>query len=145
MSHPASSQQAAAMLTRLEQATNAHDLEGIVGCFAHDYRNETPAHPERSFVGQQQVRRNWDQILRLTPDIHMRVVRATADESVIWSELELSGTRPDGTPHLLRGVVIFGVENGLTAWARFYLEPVEVVTGLVDEAIQHHLAPGEQR
>jgi hypothetical protein len=25
----------------------------------------------------------------------------------------------------MRGVVIFGVDDGIAAWARFYLEPVE--------------------
>ena len=33
-------------------------------------------------------------------------------------------TRPDGSPHLMRGVVIFGVSGGVADWARFYLEPV---------------------
>ena len=32
----------AAMVERLRRATNAHDLEALVACFAADYRNETP-------------------------------------------------------------------------------------------------------
>jgi hypothetical protein len=32
----------AAMVERLCAATNAHDLEAIVSCFATGYRNETP-------------------------------------------------------------------------------------------------------
>jgi hypothetical protein len=39
-----------ALVYRLQRATNAHDLEAVVGCFAPDYRNETPAHPERGFA-----------------------------------------------------------------------------------------------
>ena len=60
---------ASEVIDRLIQATNEHDLEGIVGCFAADYRNETPAHPARGFVGRDQVRRNWTQILAAVPDI----------------------------------------------------------------------------
>lgn len=44
------------LLDQLQEAVNAHDLDGIVACFALDYRNETPAHPMRGFVGRDQVR-----------------------------------------------------------------------------------------
>ena len=37
----------------------------------------------------------------------------------------MRGTRRDGQPHLMRGVIIFGVANDLIDWARFYLEPVD--------------------
>ena len=39
---------AASLPTRLERATNARDLDAVVACFARDYRNDTPAHPDRS-------------------------------------------------------------------------------------------------
>ena len=58
----------AAVVERLVAATNAHDLDTIVDCFADDYRNETPAHPERGFTGREQVRRNWTQILGAIPE-----------------------------------------------------------------------------
>ena len=56
-------------LARLEHATNAHDVNEVVACFAADYRNETPAHPERGFTGREQVRGNWEQIFAAIPDI----------------------------------------------------------------------------
>jgi hypothetical protein len=34
----------------------------------------------------------------------------------------------------MRGVVIFGVRGGLAEWARFYLEPVDLSSGTVDDA-----------
>jgi hypothetical protein len=34
----------------------------------------------------------------------------------------------------MRGVVIFGVGDGLAEWARFYLEPVDESRGTVDDA-----------
>ena len=41
----------AAIVDRLRRATNDHDLEAVVACFTTDFRNETPAHPERGFTG----------------------------------------------------------------------------------------------
>src|SRR5215218_10143507 len=39
----------AAVVERLLEAVNAHDLEAMVALFADDYQNETPAHPQRGF------------------------------------------------------------------------------------------------
>src|ERR1700712_2901890 len=47
------------VLERLLRAVNDHDLEALVSCFAEDYANETPVHPQRGFRGNDQVRRNW--------------------------------------------------------------------------------------
>ena len=47
-----------AVLDKLVDATNAHDVEAVTACFAADYVNETPVHPSRSFRGNAQVRRN---------------------------------------------------------------------------------------
>ena len=114
-----------AMVERLLRATNDHDLEAVVACFTPDYRNETPAHPERGFTGSEQVRANWTQIFAAIPDLTCEVLRSTVDGDIVWSEWEHRGTRPDGSLHLMRGVVIFGVADGRASWARFYLEPVE--------------------
>ena len=74
-----------AMVKRLTEAVNAHDLEALTSCFSLDYRNETPAHPARGFQGRSQVRRNWDQIFAAVPDITAEV-RSIADEDTVWSE-----------------------------------------------------------
>ena len=139
--HPTVQDGPAALVRRLSAATNAHDLDALVACFAPAYRNETPAHPERGFVGREQVRKNWQQIFAAVPDISAEVLRLTVEGSTVWSEWEHRGTRPDGSPHLMRGVVIFGVERGCAAWARFYLEPVND-TGDVDDAVQRQVRPG---
>jgi ketosteroid isomerase-like protein len=128
------------VLGRLVQATNAHDIDAIVACFGSGYRNDTPAHPSRSFVGREQVRRNWEQILGFVPDIHAEVLRSSAQDAVVWSEWEQRGTRRDGTPHPMRGVIIFGVEDDAIAWARFYLEPVQQAGGNVDDAVRAQVA-----
>ena len=51
------------LLTRLQVAINAHDLDRFTACFAEGYCGEIPSHPARVFVGSEQVRRNWAQIL----------------------------------------------------------------------------------
>jgi ketosteroid isomerase-like protein len=126
---------AGAWVERLCRATNDHDLEVLVGCFAPDYVNETPVHPARGFRGRDQVRRNWEQIFAAVPDL-TATVRWTADGPTVWSEWEMRGTRHDGTTHLMRGVVLFGVEHDEARWARFYLEPVEEGGGGIDEAVR---------
>jgi hypothetical protein len=131
------------VLDRLLHATNAHDVGAVVACFASGYRNDTPVHPARSFTGRDQVRRNWEQILGFVPDIHATVLRASVQDDVIWSEWEHRGTRRDGTPHVMRGVIIFGVEDDAIAWARFYLEPVQEADGDVNHAVRAQVArPG---
>ena len=38
------------LVTRLLDATNAHDLERLVDCFTEGYVNHTPAHPARGQI-----------------------------------------------------------------------------------------------
>lgn len=131
-----------ALVDRLVQAINEHDLEALVACFADDYVNETPAHPQRGFRGSEQVRRNWTQILAGVPDIRARVPRAAVDGSTLWTEWEMSGTRRDGAAFRMRGVVIFGVADATATWARFFLEPVECSSGDANAAT--HRAVGRR-
>ena len=125
-----------AMLDRLMAATNAHDLDALVDCFAIDYRNETPLHPSRGFTGREQVRSNWEQIFTHVPDINATVVQRATVGDTVWSELEMRGTRRDRSPHLMRGVVIFTVQSGRAARARFYLEPAQDTGEHVSEAVR---------
>jgi ketosteroid isomerase-like protein len=120
---------------RLAGAVSAHDIDAIVDCFAPDYRNETPAHPGRGFAGRDQVRANWSRLLAGVPDITAIVLASAIDGSTIWSEWELRGTRRDGQPHLMRGVIVFESTEGRAAAGRFYLEPVDAGEGGVDAAI----------
>jgi ketosteroid isomerase-like protein len=125
------------MVERLRDATNAHDLDAVVDCFAEDYRNDTPVHPRRSFDGRAQVRSNWEEIFAAVPDIRASVIASVVDGDVIWSEWEMSGTRPDGARHLMRGVIIFGVRGERAAWARFFLEPVDPGDDDATAAVRH--------
>ena len=133
------------VVDRLCAAVNRHDLDDLAACFAADYRNETPAHPERGFVGREQVRHNWEQLFQGIPDITSRVTARAGTDSSVWTEWEMRGTRGDGQPHLMRGVIIFGVTGTVIDDARFYLEPVDVGGGGVDDAIEQIVATEDRR
>lgn len=120
------------VLDRLVAAVNAHDLEALVDCFAAGYVNETPAHPQRGFQGNAQVRANWTQIFQGVPDVRGEVVQRTVDGDRLWGEWRLSGTRSDELPFELVGVVIYRVADQQIVSARFYLEPVERDSGNID-------------
>jgi ketosteroid isomerase-like protein len=126
-------------IDRLVRATNEHDLDALVACFADDYRNETPVHPARSFQGQEQVRRNWEQIFAFVPDLRANVLEAVIDGDTAWTEWEMTGTRRDGSAHQMRGVIVFGVQDDRARWARFYLEPVDPDSGGVDDAVREQV------
>jgi hypothetical protein len=114
------------IVQRLQEAINAHDLDRVVDCFVADYRNETPAHPSRSFVGAEQVRQNWTQILGSLADLRADLIRWAASDDEIWAEWNWGGTRADGAPFAMRGVTILGqAPDGRAAWSRFYMEPVD--------------------
>ncbi len=132
-----------AAIERLRSAMNAHDLEALVACFADDCVSEHPCHPDRSFAGADQVRRNWTQILGGVPDLKAALVSSRTDDDRVWCEWEWSGTRRDGVPHLMRGTTITTVdERGLIANTRFYMEPV-IRDGVdVDSQIQRAMQGG---
>jgi ketosteroid isomerase-like protein len=124
------------VIDRLVTATNSHDIDALVDCFSKEYVNETPAHPLRGFIGRDQVHRNWTSIFAGVPDITSRVVASAVDGDTAWTEWELRGTRRDGTPHAMAGVIIFGVHEDRIVSARFFLEPVELTSGDATAAVE---------
>jgi hypothetical protein len=132
------------VLARIQQAIAAHDVIALADCFAVDYRNETPAHPARSFTGREQVRRNWTVILGEVPDLTSNLVRwsrGPADPEAVWAEWDWAGTRVDGPAVRLRGVTVLGIgADGHAAevirWARFYMESVDDDPTGVAEAVR---------
>jgi ketosteroid isomerase-like protein len=129
-------------LDRLARATNDHDLDALVACFADDYENEVPAHPARGFRGRDQVRRNWEQIFAFVPDLRADVRTAVFDGSMAWTEWDMRGTRRDDSAHHMAGVIVFEVVDGVGRSARFFLEPVEETTGTVDDAVRSQVVRG---
>lgn len=133
------SSSAAALAERLIEATNRHDPARLAECFASGFVSETPVHPARSFTGPEQVRHNWSQIFGAVPDLEAVPLRRVVDGDTVWIEWEMRGRLLDASRHLVRGVTIFGVQEGRFAWVRFYLEPVEEEGAGIDEAIREQL------
>ena len=107
---------------RMVSAQNRHDLDGMVACFSRDYQSEQPFHPERNFIGQAGVRKNWGFFFSTIPDIQADILSETTDGDTVWAELHIHGTRLDGKPHSTRGVTIQRMRDGLIVWARLYIE-----------------------
>lgn len=125
-----------AVLEQVQAALNRHDLEEFLDCFDPDYQSEQPAHPERAFIGREQVRKNWSALFSSTPDFHSELLSATSEGDVAWVEWRWSGTRTDGTQFEMRGMTVFGVRNGRIAWQRLYMEEVEKAGAGIDAVVQ---------
>ena len=113
------------VITRLRDAMNGHDLEALVDVFDPEFVSETPAHPQRTFRGTDQVRRNWKQIFAIVPDLRADLLSAVVDGDTVWSEWSWHGTRLDGSAHQMRGVTIQRVRDTRAVSVRFYMEPVD--------------------
>jgi ketosteroid isomerase-like protein len=129
-------------IDQLVARTNAHDLEGVVACFAEDYALEAPSHPARSFRGSDQVRRNWSQIFAAVPDVHVKIVARARDGATAWTEWEMAGTRRDGAKHLMRGVFVFVIGEGKIRSGRMFLQPVEEGGGDMNAAVRAAVGGG---
>jgi ketosteroid isomerase-like protein len=126
-----------ALLDRLTAAQNAHDLEGMLGCFHEDYRSEQPQFPARAFQGIDQVRANWSALLGSVPDFHAEVLQSAVDGDVVFLEVHWQGTKADGTPLEERGVIIMGIPDDRIAWGRFYIDEVEPEGPDIDAVVRH--------
>jgi ketosteroid isomerase-like protein len=125
-------------IARLRDAMNAHDLDAMAALFAPDYRSEQPLHPNRGFGGREQVLANWTRMFEGVPNMEVGVVKETTAGSTSWSEWVWRGAHRDGTPFLMKGVTVFGLrDDGVIAWARLYMEPVEQGGVEIDEAVLH--------
>ena len=106
---------------------NMHDIQAFVECFDERYFSEQPVHPDRTFQGQEQVRKNWTSLFNEMPDFSTQVLRHAISNDCIWAEWEWQGTRQDKSILRMRGVTIMGVEDSKVKWGRLYMEPVEVI------------------
>jgi ketosteroid isomerase-like protein len=112
------------IVDHLHEALNRHDLDAFLEPFDPEYRSETPVHPARSFVGREQVRRNWSTTFESTPEFRADLLRASIDGETVRTEWRMYGTRTDGTDLDHRGVIVMGIPEERIEWGRIYLEPV---------------------
>jgi ketosteroid isomerase-like protein len=112
------------LLEEMRAALDAHDLDAFVEFFRDDYVGERPRHPGAKISTRDDVRANWAEVISDVPDLRVEVPAAVEDGDRIWSEWRAYGTARSGAMLELRGVIIFGIQDGLVAWSRMYLEPV---------------------
>jgi ketosteroid isomerase-like protein len=123
-----------ALLENMRAALDAHDLDAFVEFFRDDYVGERPRHPGARISSREDVRNNWAEVISDVPDLQVDVPAAVQDGDRIWSEWRAYGTSRSGAMLEIRGVIIFGIQDGLVAWSRMYLEPVEQGLSLDDLA-----------
>ena len=127
---------AESLLTKLKHAINTHDIDTFVACFAENYYSEQPIHPDRTFQGREQVRKNWSANFEEMPDFSAHLVRHAIHNDSLWTEWEWQGTRRDSSKLFMRGVMIMGVQEGKITWGRLYVEPVEVNGKGIEAAVK---------
>ena len=114
-----------AVVQRLFEAMNDHDLDALGRCFAPDVRSEQPFHPDRAFRGRERVRKNWAAIFQHVPDFRAELCRSASAGEEVWIELYGHGTRiQDGEQVEARGVMILGIRGEEITWSRVFTEPV---------------------
>src|SRR3954469_9683811 len=110
---------------RMRDPVNRHAPEGMAAPMKPDYRSDQPVHPNRHFVGNQQVVANWTAMFRGVPDLAVEVVAEATEGTTSFSEWSWDGHYADGSDFATRGVIVAGIEDGIIRWMRLYLEPVE--------------------
>lgn len=120
----------------LVEAMNAHDIDAFASLFAPDYDSRQPAHPDRAFVGRDQVRTNWSAVFAGVPDFRAQLVATAVEADTLWSEWHWHGTHEDGSPLEMAGVIVCGIQDGRLVWARLYVEPVESDGEGIDAAVR---------
>ena len=115
-------------LDRLRDAIASGDASRVASCFTVDFRAELPHHPERNFVGAEQVHANWTAIFNRAPHLTARVLRTAVNGSEIWSEWEMANVDEPGAPVVFAGPVILTTRDGKIDWVRFYLDPIGSVS-----------------
>ena len=84
------------VLARLRDAQNRHDLDAFVACFDPAYRSEQPVHPDRAFVGREQVRTNWAEVFAGVPDFQAELLRSADQGDTWWAEWHWRAPAPMG-------------------------------------------------
>jgi ketosteroid isomerase-like protein len=130
------------VLERQLQALNAHDLDALADTFHEDLRSEDFVHPSQSFVGRDQVVRNWQLVISQVPDLKAELLGSAVDGDTVWSEWRMYGTHRGGKMFDVCGVTVSRVRDGRIAASRRYLAPVEQGTDTVEDYFRSLVEPG---
>jgi ketosteroid isomerase-like protein len=95
-----------AVLERVLDGFNGHDLDAIMSCFADDCVFESPRGPDpwgRRFTGRADVRKGLGMRFRTIPDVHYEGAGDFVSGERAASEWTLTGTTVDGERLEVRG------------------------------------------
>ena len=113
-----------AVVRRLIEALNRHDLDAMIDCFDPRVRTEFPTQPGRGVQGREYIRAYWEQALTSNGDVRAKLFRCAADGDTVLSEWCWHGTRVDGSSFARAGMTVHGIVDDKIAWQRLYLEPI---------------------
>lgn len=114
------------IIAQLRRAWNARDLEALLRCFQPDYASVHPLHPERDCWGLDGPRWSWGALMDAMPDFRADLLRWAAAGDMVWTEWRWTGSPAAGGSFTAGGVMIFGLADGLIAWARLYTETLQI-------------------
>ena len=124
-----------ATISKLLDAMNAHDGEGMATLFSPDYRSEQPTNPNREYVGRDTLATIWGDLFRAVPDLTGEVVAEVPDGANVWVEWYWHGHHTDGSLFEMRGIARTELtDDGLVAAQRLYGELVEHDGPAIEEA-----------
>jgi ketosteroid isomerase-like protein len=129
------------LLERQERALNAHDVDALADCFHDELHSEDFVHPSQTFVGREQVRRNWELMIANVPDLRAELRDSAVEGDTVWGEWRIYGTRRDGRMLDLRGVVVSRIRDGRIVSSRRYLAPLHPGTETVDDYFRRLVEP----
>jgi ketosteroid isomerase-like protein len=125
------------VVERQRDALDAHDLDALADCFHEDLHSEDFVHPSQTFRGRDQVKRNWELVLRQVPDLKARLVATAVEGDTVWAEWRFWGTKRSGEMLDLRGVTVSKVVDGRIASSRRYLAPIDPGATSVEDAFRN--------
>lgn len=111
------------MLDSFANAFNAHDVNAILSFMTSDCIFEASAGPDMNgekFVGQEAVRKAFENVFTSFPDAHWRNPRHFISGDRGFSEWIFSGTKPDGSRVEVTGCDLFTFRDGKIAIKNSY-------------------------
>jgi hypothetical protein len=112
------------LLERMHTTLNTRDLTNLLHLLQVDYEQIYPTQPERDTTGLEPARESWERLFERYSDFRADLLRQAIEGNTIWSEWRFSGGERQENPLNMGGVIIFGVEEGLIAWSRFYITDI---------------------
>lgn len=110
------------LLERLHTALNTRDITNLLHCLQVDFEQIYPAVTGKDTTGLEAARSTWENIFQTYPDFRADLLHQAIEGNMIWTEWRWQGKQNSSSEGMDRsGVIIFGVEEGLIAWGRYYM------------------------